>query len=88
MARAGAELLADADLVAPVPLHWRRLFMRRYNQAFVSCTAAQQIEMVDAIAAKDGDLAHRAHFDHVMRARERLTHIEDHIDTKAKKVSR
>lgn len=33
MARAGAELLADADLVAPVPLHWRRLFMRRYNQA-------------------------------------------------------
>ncbi len=33
MARAGAELLADADLVAPVPLHWRRLFTRRYNQA-------------------------------------------------------
>ncbi len=33
MARAGAELLADADLVAPVPLHWRRLFARRYNQA-------------------------------------------------------
>jgi ComF family protein len=26
-------LLADADLVAPVPLHWRRLFTRRYNQA-------------------------------------------------------
>ena len=24
MARAGAELLADADLVMPVPLHWRR----------------------------------------------------------------
>src|SRR5579883_2102669 len=33
MARAGAELLPEADLVAPVPLHWRRLFMRRYNQA-------------------------------------------------------
>ncbi len=33
MARAGGELLASADLVAPVPLHWRRLFMRRYNQA-------------------------------------------------------
>ena len=33
MARAGADLLADADLVAPVPLHWRRLFTRRYNQA-------------------------------------------------------
>jgi len=35
MARAGAELLAEADLVAPVPLHWRRLFLRRYNQALL-----------------------------------------------------
>jgi ComF family protein len=33
MARAGAGLLAEADLVAPVPLHWRRLLTRRYNQA-------------------------------------------------------
>ncbi len=33
LARAGAELLAEADLVAPVPLHWTRLFRRRYNQA-------------------------------------------------------
>src|SRR5258708_7339622 len=35
MGRAGAGLLAEADLVAPVPLHWRRLFMRRYNQALL-----------------------------------------------------
>ena len=35
MARAGAALLAEADLVAPVPLHWRRLLMRRYNQALL-----------------------------------------------------
>lgn len=33
MARAGAGLLAEADLVAPVPLHRWRLFRRRYNQA-------------------------------------------------------
>jgi ComF family protein len=33
MARAGAEVLADADLLVPVPLHWTRLFLRRYNQA-------------------------------------------------------
>jgi ComF family protein len=33
MVRAGAEILPDADLVAPVPLHWRRLLSRRYNQA-------------------------------------------------------
>ena len=33
MARAGAALLARAEVVAPVPLHWRRLLARRYNQA-------------------------------------------------------
>lgn len=33
MARSGAELLAEADVVVPVPLHWRRLFRRRYNQS-------------------------------------------------------
>jgi ComF family protein len=33
LANAGAELLRDADLVAPVPLHRWRLFRRRYNQA-------------------------------------------------------
>ena len=33
MARAGAELLADADVVVPVPLHRRRLWWRRFNQS-------------------------------------------------------
>jgi predicted amidophosphoribosyltransferase len=33
MLRAGGELLADAPLLVPVPLHWTRLFVRRYNQA-------------------------------------------------------
>ena len=33
MRRAGAGLLADADLLVPVPLHWSRLLRRRYNQA-------------------------------------------------------
>jgi ComF family protein len=33
MARAGAPLLARAELIVPVPLHWRRLLARRYNQA-------------------------------------------------------
>ena len=33
MIRAGAELIDDCELIAPVPLHWRRLFRRRYNQA-------------------------------------------------------
>lgn len=33
MARAGSDLLADADLLVPVPLHQRRLAFRRFNQA-------------------------------------------------------
>ncbi|MFC5355850.1 ComF family protein [Azospirillum himalayense] len=40
LARAGAELLADADLLAPVPLHRLRLFRRRYNQAALLAQAA------------------------------------------------
>ena len=31
--RVGGELIADADLLVPVPLHWTRLLARRYNQA-------------------------------------------------------
>jgi ComF family protein len=33
MARAGRELTDDADALVPVPLHWRRLWTRRFNQA-------------------------------------------------------
>lgn len=33
MLRAGDELVADAAVIVPVPLFWRRFFFRRYNQA-------------------------------------------------------
>ena len=33
MARAGSELLYEADVLVPVPLHWRRAWRRRYNQS-------------------------------------------------------
>src|SRR4051812_5616450 len=33
MARAGQELLEGADVLVPVPLHWRRGWSRRYNQS-------------------------------------------------------
>lgn len=39
LARAGAALLADAEIIVPVPLHRRRLFARRYNQAAVLALA-------------------------------------------------
>src|SRR5215208_2494856 len=33
MARAGVELIGEADALIPVPLHWRRGWSRRYNQS-------------------------------------------------------
>lgn len=33
MARAGAELISQADVIAPVPLHYWRFVRRRYNQS-------------------------------------------------------
>ncbi len=43
LARAGAELLQDADLIAPVPLHWTRLAWRRYNQSALLANAAARV---------------------------------------------
>lgn len=47
MARAGVALLDEAEVIVPVPLHPRRLFLRRYNQAAL-------------LAARLGRLAGRA----------------------------
>ena len=54
MARAGAELLQDADLVVPVPLHWRRLWARRFNQSatLAGLLAAQYGTPVSVTALK------------------------------------
>ena len=43
MRRAGADLVAEADAIVPVPLHVRRLWWRRYNQ---SALLARTIAMV------------------------------------------
>ena len=52
MANAGRELFADADALVPVPLHWRRLWARRFNQSAA---------LAATIAAESGvDVAHLA----------------------------
>jgi ComF family protein len=43
MARAGRELLAEADALVPVPLHWRRLWARRFNQSAALAGAISEI---------------------------------------------
>jgi ComF family protein len=45
VSHAGRELLADADALVPVPLHWRRLWARRFNQSAM---------LAAAIAAESG----------------------------------
>ena len=43
MARAGRELLSEADALLPVPLHWRRLWARRFNQSAALAGAISDI---------------------------------------------
>jgi ComF family protein len=49
MARAGAELLGDADLLIPVPLHRLRLAHRRFNQ---SAFLARTIGAISAVPVR------------------------------------
>jgi ComF family protein len=39
LSHAGRELLAEADALVPVPLHWRRLWARRFNQSAMLAAA-------------------------------------------------
>ncbi|MGH6737858.1 MAG: ComF family protein [Bradyrhizobium sp.] len=55
MARAGRELLDGADMLVPVPLHWRRAWHRRYNQ---SGALARSIERQSGIKLR-GDVLQR-----------------------------
>ena len=48
LARAGAELLEDADLLVPVPLHPTRLLGRRYNQSALLVHALSKVSGVPA----------------------------------------
>lgn len=56
MARAGADALAEADLVAPTPLHWTRLLERRFNQSawlgVAVAKAAGKPFLVDALVRR------------------------------------
>lgn len=51
MARAGADLLVDADVLAPIPLHRLRLFSCRFNQSaalarVISSESAVPVDML------------------------------------------
>src|SRR5213593_3858601 len=56
MAHAGRQLLAEADALVPVPLHWRRQWARRFNQ---SAVLAEVITQGSAVTVAHGALTRR-----------------------------
>ncbi len=52
MARAGAEVLRETDVLVPTPLHWSKLAQRRFNQAawLAQALAAQAQKPCDLFA--------------------------------------
>jgi ComF family protein len=54
IAKAGSELLADADLIVPVPLYATRLWRRRFNQSATLAVALRRLcrVLVDCFALK------------------------------------
>ncbi len=47
MARAGAELIEDRSVIVPVPLHRKRLFSRRFNQAALLAQAIAKYRLAE-----------------------------------------
>jgi ComF family protein len=71
MARSGAELIADCSLIVPVPLHWTRLALRRFNQAGLLAQAIGRL--------KDRPVAPQA------LTRKRATRSQGHLSRQARR---
>jgi ComF family protein len=51
IAQAGREVLAEAEALVPVPLHWRRLWARRFNQSAMLATTISAVSGVPIATA-------------------------------------
>src|SRR4029079_7836613 len=72
MARAGRELLVEADALVPVPLHWRRLWARRFNQSATltkAISAVAGVPVIDDALKRVRPTAQQARFAQSRRAR-------------------
>lgn len=88
MVRSGADILAGgADVLVPVPLHWRRLVMRRYNQ---SALLARHISALSGVPVDAFSLVRtratpsQGH----KRAKERLENVGNAFEVKAGRCDR
>jgi len=71
MARAGSELTDGAGALVPVPLHWRRLWARRFNQAAAlarAISAASGVPVLDDALARMRATPHQVGLSQAERA--------------------
>lgn len=57
LAKAGKEIIPVSDIIIPVPLHWRRFVMRRYNQSALLARSLGKVTGLPVI--EDAILRHR-----------------------------
>ena len=86
MARAGAALLRDADLLVLVPLHRARLFKRRYNQAALLAAAVGRIAGVPAVL--DGPIWQRRRSRSITVPAERAAELRGAFAIRPKRAGR
>lgn len=86
MVRAGRDLLGDADIVVPVPLHWSRLFARRFNQ---SAILAKRIAATSGLTFDPTSLqrVRRTPSQGAMKFRQRQRNVKGVFDIKSNRVS-
>lgn len=69
MRRAGAALVQEADLLVPVPLHWTRLFRRRYNQAALLAYAIDRSKVAPDLLVRRRRTPSQGHLGRSARSR-------------------
>lgn len=87
MIRAGGDILEAADILVPVPVHWRRLIQRRYNQAALLARAVGSLSGVAVLV----DGLKRPHATSRLAgfsAEERAKEMLDAIEVKASRLER
>lgn len=76
MMNAGRDVLERADVLIPVPLHWKRLFVRKYNQSAVLAEALSEkcgVPTDSFILKRTKATPKQGHFSHA----ERIENVRD-----------